>query len=182
MKVSVEIGYIDENGLDENLLKKVVCQIVGNMNDKVKEIIQNELDNQFSKQVDDYLQKILLDFTNRNIVITDRYGDEVQRYENAREMLKERFDNFISEEVDEKGKLIKRGGSKTCYAKRGNPRIENIMKKLIPSASYIEKEVIASVKKEVDIIIKKAKEKAATDTIQFIMSKIDIDAAVGHKK
>ena len=174
MKITIDLGLIDEEGMDEALMERVIQEIVDNSSDTIKKIMQNEADNRFIEKIDTFLEEMLLNFVDRNIVITDRYGDEVERYENAREMLKGRFDNYITQEVDKKeGKPVKRVGWRGCHVD-SEPRIENILKKLIPSTRKIEADVIQAVQKEVKQIIRNAKQEAVTQTVQSIVNQIDI--------
>ena len=53
--------------------------------------------------IDQTINQFLDEFMDRNIIETDKYGDEVNRHENVKELLKTKFDEFMTEEVDSKG-------------------------------------------------------------------------------
>lgn len=180
IKAEFEIDYIREDEtIDGHILRKAIEKVMDGFGDKMKERIQNEVDNAFAQRINAFIEDILSGFLDRNIVITDRYGDEVARYESAREMLKEKFDNFLSERVTDNGEVAKERNG--CHSS-SKPRIEYLVKKIVPSTATLQTEITKAASKEIDARLVSATKSAAEAVVSSLMSKIDLEAAIKSKQ
>lgn len=109
LQLEIQLDWIDEDmTLDETVKQNVIDAIV--------EKIQKKVESDVSKKVNDIIDKTIVDkinvmtenlfndFMNKEIQITDGYGSTIKHYPNVTALIKERFDNFMTQTVDEQGK------------------------------------------------------------------------------
>lgn len=103
--IKVELDWIEEGGsIDNSIKKQIVNTIVNDIKDKVipeitKKVIA-QMDKQVSKLVTTTYNKIL----DQKIEITNSWGEVRESYKGVKEMIKKRFDIWLSDKVDEYGK------------------------------------------------------------------------------
>ena len=181
MKINVEfdLDWVeDEDTIDSAVSRKIIDKAVSKVGENIIEAIKKNVDNQLANKIDDYLQTVLTGFMDRNIIITDKWGNEVSRYESVNEMLEERFDNFMSEEVDSNGKTSKQRG---CSV-NGSPRIDHLARKHIDSK--INEITVETNKKIVEYFSSKisaAKANIHKETIDKYIKAIDFEAGIKGK-
>lgn len=110
MKLSLEINldWIDEDSnLDEtvkqNVIDAIVEKIQENVETEVSAKVNDIIDKTIVAKINTMTENLFNDFMNKEIQITDNYGTTIKHYPNVTAVIKERFDNFMNQTVDEKG-------------------------------------------------------------------------------
>jgi len=108
LNLEIELDWIDdEMNLDEtvrqNVIDTVVKKIQKGVEEKVESKINETIDNTVVQKINEKTEKLFDDFMNREISITDKYGDKIKVYPDVFALIKERFDNFMEQTVDDKG-------------------------------------------------------------------------------
>jgi hypothetical protein len=108
LNLEIELDWIDEeSNLDEtvkqNVINAVVNKIQKNVEEKVEAKINETIDKTIMEKINAMTEKVFNDFMNKEVAITDNYGSVIKCYANVTEVIKNRFDNFMTQTVDEKG-------------------------------------------------------------------------------
>ena len=108
LNLEIELDWIDdEMNLDEtvrqNVIDTVVKKIQKGVEEKVESKINETIDNTVVQKINEKTEKLFDDFMNREISITDGYGSKIKVYPDVFALIKERFDNFMEQTVDDKG-------------------------------------------------------------------------------
>ena len=147
MKLNLElnIDWLDEEmSLDEAVRQNVIDSIVSKIQAKVEEQVQKNAEDLISQTIVDKInaktEELFDDFMNKEVILHDKYGDVVNSYENVTEVIKNRFDNFLTQKVDEDGKIA----SNNSYGKTYQ-RLEYVIDKQLKS--FAEKFTTDAVKK-----------------------------------
>lgn len=182
MKINVdfELDWVnDEDTIDAAVSRKIISEAVSKVGEKVILAMRRDVDNQMADKADGFLDSILAGFMDRNIVVTDKWGNEVSRYESVNELLEEKFDAFITEVVDSNGKTSRERG---CNV-NGTPRFEHLIKKHIDQKL---KAIEVTITKEIDEYfrdeITKAEKNIRQRTVEKYMKTIDFEAGLKKKK
>lgn len=109
LNLELELDYIDEEmNLDEtikqNIISTIVSRIENKIADKVKEAVEAKIDTTIVAKINDLTDRMFADFISRPVTISDGYGSKLKQYDNVEAIVKEKFDNFMTHTVDEKGK------------------------------------------------------------------------------
>lgn len=109
LNLEIELDWIDEeNNLDETVKQEIINSIVGRIGDKIEKQIEKKInvsvDDIVTGKVNTLTENMFNDFINRPISISDRWGDTVKSYNKLSDLIKERFDNFMEQSVDDNGK------------------------------------------------------------------------------
>jgi hypothetical protein len=105
MKVNVEVDLSwleDGETIDEAIVYRIADKFIDQ--DRIGELIKKAIAERFDDSIDSVLTKTLDSFMDREVAITDNWGTVQERHENVEELLKARFDSFMSELVDSNGK------------------------------------------------------------------------------
>lgn len=108
LSLDIELDWVDEeSNLDEtvkqNVIDAVVNKIQKNVETKVEGKINEIIDKTIISKINTLTENIFNDFMNKQITLSDNYGSAIKVYNNVYEIIKERFDNFMEQTVDEKG-------------------------------------------------------------------------------
>jgi len=109
LNLEVELNWLDEEmNLDETVKQNVIDSVVNKIQAKIEKQVENDInkiiDKSIVNKIDSMTEKLFNDFMKKEICLTDKYGDVVKCYKSTTELIKERFDNFMTQTVDEKGK------------------------------------------------------------------------------
>ncbi|MFH2099259.1 MAG: hypothetical protein ABIJ95_07090 [Pseudomonadota bacterium] len=129
IKTEIEVDWIsDDDGettdqsldqiMKDAIVKRVSDIIFKSVSDGLKESIGNEA----ATRVRERLDSVFDGFFDRQIVITDRFGDVKERHENVIDLIKAKLDGFLDDKVDKDGKPY--GG---CSYGKGQTRVEYII-------------------------------------------------------
>jgi hypothetical protein len=108
LNLEIELDWIDEEmNLDDtvkqNVINAVVNKVQKGIEEKVEKKINATIDNIVVAKINEKTEELFNGFMNRQICISDKYGDKIKVYPSMSDLIKERFDNFMLENVDEKG-------------------------------------------------------------------------------
>lgn len=108
LNLEIELDWIDEEmSLDDtvkqNVINAVVNKIQKGVEEKVEKKINETIDVIVISKINEKTEALFNDFMNREICISDKYGDKLKVYPSMTALIKERFDNFMECSVDEKG-------------------------------------------------------------------------------
>lgn len=108
LNLEVELDFIDEQmSLDEtvkqNIINGVVEKIQAKVEKQVTEKIENAINETTEKRINQLTDSLFADFMNRPVTLRDPYGRDLKCYDNVEAIIKERFDNFMTQTVDEEG-------------------------------------------------------------------------------
>jgi len=128
--IEVELDWIDEDSTIDQTIKdaienKIVDRISTQIAQEVKAEQSKRFQSQISEKVDDLVNDTFEALLSLQVVQTDAYGEAKQTFPSVREMIKSRFDSYISEYVNSEN-----GGKYDGYG-RGSKvtRFEYIMGK-----------------------------------------------------
>lgn len=151
MKINVEIDldWIDEEkGLDgsiqEQIIEGVTAQVKAKINKDIEDKVNKIIDEQIVATINQKTDALFNDFINRPVALSDNYGSKIKVYDNMEQLIKERFDNFMEQSVNEKGETYS-GSYGTKYK-----RIEFIIdKQLKEFANKFTTDAVKTVSEEI---------------------------------
>jgi hypothetical protein len=163
MKVSCEfeLDWVDEDEtIDSEIEKQLVRAVIDKMPKSIMESIEKKASDLMADKVDSTIDTILDRFMNREVMVTDRWGDVQEKYESVNELLKSKFDAFVSQQVDKNGNPVK-----GCSYGKVHTRIEHLIDARIQEkAGEFTKKILVGVeeqlKKHLNEQIKKSTEAA----------------------
>jgi hypothetical protein len=108
LNLEIQLDWIDEEmNLDEtvkqNVIDAIVNKIQKNVEAEVTTKVNDIIDKTIVGKINTMTESLFNDFMNKEIQITDNYGSTIKHYPNVTAVIKERFDNFMNQTVDEKG-------------------------------------------------------------------------------
>ena len=123
LNLEIEVDWIDdEMTIDDTVKQSIVNEVVRTLDKKVSEKLEKEIekkvDQTIIKKIDEKVDRIFTDFINKDVTLNDKYGDVLKQYGSVMELIKEKFDSFLIENVDDNGK------TKRDNYGRGVPRID----------------------------------------------------------
>ena len=127
INLEIELDWIDEEkGIDEvvqqEIIDGVTRRVSKEIGDKIEKKINSVIDEQVVSTINEKTSAIFSEFMDRPISITDTYGSEINVYDNIESLIKERFDNFMTQSVDDKGNIY----TGSSYGSK-SPRIDFII-------------------------------------------------------
>ena len=147
--LEVNIDWIDEeSNLDDTIKQEIINGITNkiekNITSQVEGKVKAQIDDLTVSKIDDLVDSMFKDFTSKPVAITDGYGDVYKEYETMTHLIKSKFDNFLTQSVDDKGR--------TDNSRYGNKytRIEYMIdKQLKDFADKFTKETVEKVSAEI---------------------------------
>lgn len=137
-KIEVEIDWIDdEHNLDSSIKEKIVEAVVDKINESAIEDISEQAQKKMIDRANEVVSMAYETLLGKPILITDQWGNKEKEYPSVVEMIKGRFDKFMTEKVDTYGSQSNYGES---------TRIDYIVKKQLEK---ITKEFTEKAVKEV---------------------------------
>lgn len=149
LNLEIELDWIDEeSNLDETVRQQVIDAVVSKIQKGVETRVEAQInatiDQTIITRIAEHTDKIFNDFMGREIQLTDRYGDVSKSYKNVYEIIKERFDNFMLEKVDEQGRT-----TTSPYGKTYDRLFYIIDKQLTEFANKFTTDAVAQVSAEI---------------------------------
>lgn len=177
MKITAEVNLDcigEHESIDDAILKRIVEEITGSISSKVSDEIKNKVFASLQEKVSKTIDDLLLDFINRPVVQTDKWGDKVAEFSSVSEMLKTNFDEFMTTQVDNNGKPI----AKSCgYG--SNSRIEMMIQKRVKEKGQAVEMIL---KDKIDKLFKLEQERILKDAVaQSLVSQVDFNLILGKK-
>lgn len=108
LNIEIDLDWIDEEkGLDEvvkeQIINGVVSQVQKKITDKIEEKVNNIIDVEIVQTINKKTDELFTDFINRPVTLSDNYGSKIKVYDSMEMLIKERFDNFLTQTVDKNG-------------------------------------------------------------------------------
>jgi hypothetical protein len=153
LNLEIELDWIDEEkGIDEvvkeQIIEGVVSKIQKAVNGKIEEKVNKIIDEEIVKTINQKTDELFRDFINRPVTLSDNYGSKIKVYENMEQLIKERFDSFLTQQVDDQGRTHTGYGAKF-------QRLEYIIDKQLKGfADKFTKDAVDTVSKEIKQHIK----------------------------
>lgn len=138
-KIEVDIDWIDNDAsLDSSIKERIVEQVIEKINESSVEDIAERAQKLMTDRANQIVDSAYESLLGKPISVTDEWGKVVKEYTSAEEMIKHRFDKFMSERVDSYG-------NHSTYSSEGT-RLDYIVKKQLEK---ITKEFTEKAVKEV---------------------------------
>jgi len=154
LNLEIEIDWIDEErGIDEIVKNEIISGITSRIESKISEQVTKKvndmIDNRIVEIIDQKTSDVFTDFINRPVTLTDSYGTKMKVYDKIEDVIKERFDNFLTQKVDKSGNV-----SSSSYDTKWS-RIEFVInKQLTDMADTFTKDAVKKVSEEIKTHIK----------------------------
>lgn len=109
LNLEIELDWIDEeSNLDETVKTQVIDAVVSKIRktieSKVSETIDSTISETIINKINEMTENLFNDFMNKQVSITDGYGSVVKVFPDVTAVIKDRFDNFMTQTVNEEGK------------------------------------------------------------------------------
>jgi hypothetical protein len=110
LNIQVEIGWLSEEGnLDKDVKDEIVNRVVESVSTKVIGEVTDASIGKIGEQIDALVAATFDEIMNREIMITDQWGDPRKAYKSTKDMIKDRFDGFLFEKVNDSGQASSYG-------------------------------------------------------------------------
>ena len=167
-KTEIDIKWIGDQGLDGEVQDKMVNEIVKALQGGIIKQLKNEVVSTLNGKIDNFIDDTLKTFMDRVIVVTDKWGNEQDRFESVNELLEAKFDNFLTQQVDRYGK-----STEGCRTSGNASRIAFMLDKRIREKSEsLTKSIALEVDKKIKVELEKAVREKLSSTL---LDKIDVD-------
>lgn len=173
INLEVEVGWISEDHtidavIENRIIDAITTQVKQDLDKSLKEAIKSKI----SDKVDEWIMEQLETFSDKQITVTDKWGDTIEHHESVKEMFKSKFDRFFDAEVDKKGKELKH----CTYSNKKFTRIELLLDKLAETylqrtTDNMEKEIKRYVDREVKEIMQKQIQDRVVEKVTKLMEK-----------
>ena len=103
--IEIELDWIGEDStLDESIKNQIIETIVNNLSESVQKNITEKVIDKMEKSVEKLVTKTYTQVINQKIEITNEWGETKKKYTGVKDMIKNRFDEWLLEKVDKNGK------------------------------------------------------------------------------
>jgi len=114
IKIEVDVEYLsDEGSIDDQVKDAIAAKIVDQINEgsisSLAATAEKMINDRAYTLVDDVFKRIM----DEPIAITDNWGKVQKEYKNTETMIKDRFDKFMLERVDNEGRASSYGDHQT---------------------------------------------------------------------
>ena len=166
MKFEIKVDLTEWDHSNEYLKEHIENRIIETISEKVTKQIFNDVyidaSSKMAVKIDSFIDEALATFTDRQISVTDKWGDVVEKYENLKEMLQERFDQFMTGAVDSNGKPAKKG----CSYGDKDTRIKYLVNEAASaSINKFTKGIASTVDSQIKSMLKKSLQDELSDTV-----------------
>lgn len=109
LTLDLEIDWIDEDmSIDDAVKQEIINSITSRIQTKIEEKtlqkVEQSIDRVTSERINAKVDEIFNDFINRPVSLSDNYGEVINQFDSMEDLIKFRFDKFLTQTVDEKGK------------------------------------------------------------------------------
>lgn len=151
MKLNLEVNldWIDEEmNVDETIKQNIIDTVVEKINVSVDKQVKAEIDKVINEiivnKINERTDSMFNEFMSREVVLNDKYGSKIKVYANVTDVIKERFDEFMTQTVDEQGRTTTSTYGKTY------PRLTFIIdKQLLDFSNKFTTEAVRKVSEEI---------------------------------
>ncbi len=121
MKINVEVNldWIDEEQtVDDAIKDQVIDRIVKTISSKIEKQVEDKITKKIDEasigMINKRTSELFDEFVGGEVCITDGYGDKLETYKTLKDLMKKRFDTFLTQTVNDKGESYTGGyGNKT---------------------------------------------------------------------
>lgn len=155
MKIECEIDWVDEeDSIDETIKSaiiekasnKTVNRLVARIVDGGYDALEKRASAALGTHIDDLMVKLTERFMDKEIIVTDNWGDVQEKHESVNELLKSKFDEFMTQSVDSKGKP-----TTSCSYGKSRTRVEYLIDESIRAFSHtMSKDISAEMDKKLE--------------------------------
>lgn len=154
LNLEIELDWIDdEMNIDETVKQNVIDTIVSKIQKKVEGKVQTKIDEIIDKTIVDNINKktddLFNDFLGREVSVSDNYGSVIKVYENVEAIVKEKFDNFMTQTVDDQGR-----STESSYGNKHKRLTFIISKQLQDFADKFTTDAVKQVSSEIQLHVK----------------------------
>jgi hypothetical protein len=118
--LEIDIDWIDEDSnlndqVKEEIINTIIARVNNSIEKTIKPKIEEKIDGMIVEKIDSLISGIFSDFMDKEVNITDSYGDVITSHENVYAVIKSRFDKFMIQTVDDRGETSngRYGGNQT---------------------------------------------------------------------
>lgn len=109
LNLEIELDWIDEEkGLDETVKEQIIdgvtARVEKQISSKIEEKVNKVIDETIVSKINEKTDALFTDFVSRQVTLCDNYGSKIKVYESMEQLIKERFDNFMTQKVDSEGR------------------------------------------------------------------------------
>lgn len=173
LKIEVDIDYLsDEDGsLDQQIQERIAQNIIERVSKESIGKIEARVSQIMDKRVDEVVNTAYHEMMGKEIAITNGWGDTIQSFPNAAEMIKSKFDNWLTEKVDD-------SGNRSSY--NGQTRLDLIIKKQLDKvAADFTKNAIKEVTEKIKTVLSDDLKLALGDRLINMM---ELDKIINNNK
>lgn len=154
LNLEVELDWIDEEmNIDDTVKQNVINSVVSKIQSKIEKQVESKINSIIDKTIVDKINKmteaLFNEFVKKEITMTDQYGDVIKSFKSIKEVIKDRFDNFMLQTVDDKGQTY--DGS---YGKKHTRLTFIIDKQLKDFADKFTTDAVKTVSDEIKVQVK----------------------------
>jgi len=145
MKFTCELDWVEEDEtidskIQDLVIEKVVEVVSKGIGKELFEKIEKEAREKISKEIDARSLELISKFLDREVVATDQWGDVLKKYPSVTDLLKAKFDAFLSATVDKNGQESR----SNYYGDAAYTRIHYLLDKRIADQTKTMTDAIAS--------------------------------------
>lgn len=169
MKIELELDWLYEDYKFEDAIKDaIINKMAEKLSKELYPTIEKEVSSQLAKTVDDLQNKLIDRFMNKEVIVTDNWGDVQTKHENVNELLKHKFDKFLTEKVNDRGEP-----SSSCGygANKTYTRIDFFIDERI---KLWKKSITDSIAKQMDEKLTQKKQELMTEASKKIAEKLGV--------
>lgn len=161
LNLEIEVDFIDEEyNLVDTVKQEIIASVANTVRHGLKENIRRQVSKRVSVNIDRWIMEQLHLFCDRQIKITDKWGDTTEHHESVSEMFKAKFDEFFNASIDKNGNTLKScsyGGNRvTRIDQMLNQKAEEYLSKITKDMdSRISRAISDEQKKKIEEKIKK---------------------------
>ncbi|MBB3700070.1 hypothetical protein KMW28_27025 [Flammeovirga yaeyamensis] len=146
--IEVTVDWLEEGGdIDQVVKQEIIDGVTSRIENKLLAEARKELEDRTYKElntkIDEIVDREFQTLWSKPIVQCDRWGDTLKEYPSGKAMIKEKFDNFLTEQVDGNGKPA------TNYSSNRQTRVHYIIDRQLKQFSdKFTKETVEKVSEE----------------------------------
>lgn len=173
--VKINIDWIDEDSsIDDEIKKQIVQTVTAEVREATVSDVSKKVTDILESKVGELVTETYTKILNRQITITDKYGDVKAKYSGIKSMIKKRFDRWLTDKVDRNGNPSKGGYGGDKYS-RFDWYIE---KHLQPLSDKFTKEMVAKANNKLKATLTEdMKELLGTKILEVVNVKQLLDSA-----
>jgi len=107
--IEVDLDWIEEGGIDDEIKSQMVNQIVRTLGDKYIRVITEDSQTRLQSSIDALMNETYAGFLDKGVNVTDKFGDVKQENVQVLTLIKDSFDKYLNEQVDKNGRACSYG-------------------------------------------------------------------------